>query len=167
MVSWRPVPRKRKRGREGEVQDRSHGPCATRIDFILFLLPIPIPTFRCCALPKLAVCAVSLSICITCGASPKLIVLILCGLSMCAPGYTPFYFISISLIRVPQYWSLAHFKTWQEQLAITVTTSSKCAILGLTPPAFLLIPWVPELRVLSRLLKAQGSRSLRCAFPGC
>ena len=78
-----------------------------------------------------------------------------------------FYFISISLLRAPQYWSLAHFKTWQEQLAITIATSSKCAILGLTPPAFLLIPWVPELRVLSRLLKAQGSWSLCHAFPGC
>ncbi len=28
MVSWRPVPRKQKQGREGEVQDCSHGSCS-------------------------------------------------------------------------------------------------------------------------------------------
>ena len=69
--------------------------------------PIHFSTFQCCALPKLAVCAVSLSICITCSASPKLMVLKLCGLSVCAPGCcAPF---SFSLLRILQYQFLSHF----------------------------------------------------------
>src|SRR6266702_232969 len=62
--------------------------CGVRVS-----LPIPIPTLQCCALPKLAVCAVSLSMCITCRASLKLMVLILCSLSRCASGCAPFPFL--------------------------------------------------------------------------
>ncbi len=78
--------------------------CGVRVS-----LPIPIPTLQCCALPKLAVYAVSLSMCITCSASLKLMVLILCSLSVYAPGCAPF---SFSLLRSAQPRFLAHFNTW-------------------------------------------------------
>src|SRR6266702_2292898 len=68
--------------------------CGVRVS-----LPIPIRSIQCYALPKLAVCAVSLSMCITCSASPKLMVLILCSLSGCAPGCAPFS--SFSLLHSP------------------------------------------------------------------
>src|SRR6266702_4802344 len=79
--------------------------CGVRVS-----LPIPIPTLQCCALPKLAVCAVSLSMCITCSASLQLMVLILCSLSVYAPGCAHFS-ISISLLRVLLYGFLS-FNTW-------------------------------------------------------
>src|SRR6266702_7400077 len=73
------------------------------------LPPIRLFTFQCCALLKLAVCAVSLSICIMGSALSKLMVLILCGLSVCAPGcFTPYSFL-FSLLRVLWYRFLAHF----------------------------------------------------------
>ncbi len=77
-------------------------------------LPIPIHSLQCYALPKLTVCAVSLSMCITCSASPKLMVLILCSLSGCAPGCAPFS--SFSLLRSPQPQFLANFNTWRTSI---------------------------------------------------
>ncbi len=66
------------------------------------LPPIHFPTFQCCALLKLAVCTVSLSICITCSALPKLMVSKLCGLSVCAPGCcASFFFFSPSCPTAP------------------------------------------------------------------